>query len=82
MCAKFGCGPMVVLKKGGDRQTKGNCSFIYSRYYQQSHVLRLVKQVAHISWFCKKCEQLIREIVLRLNVHPKTNNTLPLEGQA
>ena len=26
--------------------------------------LRLVKQVAHISWFCKKCEQwlLIRKI--------------------
>ena len=30
MCAKFGCGPTVVSKKGGgtDRQTKGRCSFI------------------------------------------------------
>ena len=36
----------------------------YLQYYQQSHVLRLVKQVAHISWCCKKCEQwlLIRKI--------------------
>ena len=35
MCAKCGCGPTVVSKKGGggtnrqtDRQTKGRCSFI------------------------------------------------------
>ena len=32
MCAKFGCGPTVVSKKGGgvqtDRQTKGTRSFI------------------------------------------------------
>ena len=31
-CAKFGCGPTVVSKKGGgvqtDRLTKGHCSFI------------------------------------------------------
>ena len=29
MCATFGCGPTVVSKKrGGYRQTDGNCSFI------------------------------------------------------
>ena len=33
MCAKFGCGPAVVEKKGGDRQTKGHCSFIIVYIY-------------------------------------------------
>ena len=28
MCATFGCGPTVVSKKGGYRQTDGNCSVI------------------------------------------------------
>ena len=42
MCAKFGCGPTVVSKKGGgtDRQTKGHCSFIVNDalYFQTGSV--------------------------------------------